>query len=51
MSDGRTYEVLDYLDGNFYIPDDGIELDIEGFESDSGDDFGAIKSLTRLFRS
>lgn len=31
-------EVLDFLDGNFAIPEDGFESDIEGFESDSDDD-------------
>ena len=31
-------DVLDYLDGNFAIPEDGFESDIEGLESDSDDD-------------
>ena len=33
-----TQEVLDYLEGNFDIPEDGFESDIEGFESESDDD-------------
>ena len=31
-------DVLDYLEGNFAIPEDGFESDIEGFESESDDD-------------
>ena len=31
-------QVLDHLDGNFAIPEDGFDSDIEGFESDSDDD-------------
>ena len=31
-------QVHDYLDGNFAIPEDGFDSDIEGFESDSDDD-------------
>ena len=27
-------EVLDYLDGNFDIPDDGVNSDIEGLDDD-----------------
>lgn len=34
----RTQDVLDYLEGNFAIPEDGFESDIEGFESESDDD-------------
>lgn len=34
----RTQDVLDYLEGNFAIPKDGFESDIEGFESESDDD-------------
>ena len=26
-----TQDVLDYLEGNFAIPEDGFESDIEGF--------------------
>lgn len=33
-----TQDVLDYLEGNFAIPEDGFESDIEGFESNSDDD-------------
>lgn len=33
-----TQDVLDYLEGNFAIPEDGFESDIEGFESESDDD-------------
>ena len=33
-----TQDVLDYLQGNFAIPEDGFESDIEGFESESDDD-------------
>ena len=31
-------QVLEHLDGNFAIPEDGFDSDIEGFESDSDDD-------------
>ena len=34
-SRSRTYtvdEILEYLDDNFDIPDDGLNSDIEGFE-------------------
>ena len=31
-------QVLDHLDGNFAIPEDGFDSDIEGFESDIDDD-------------
>ena len=34
----RTQDVLDYLEGNFAIPEDGFESDIEGFESESNND-------------
>ena len=34
----RTQDVLDYLEGNFAIPEDGFESDIEGFESESDND-------------
>jgi len=27
-------EILDYLDGNFDIPDDGVNSDIEGLDDD-----------------
>ena len=30
-----TQDVLDYLEGNFAIPEDGFESDIEGFESEN----------------
>ena len=33
-----TQDVLDYLEGNFAIPEDGFESDIEGFEIESDDD-------------
>ena len=33
-----TQDVLDYLEENFAIPEDGFESDIEGFESESDDD-------------
>ena len=33
-----TQDVLDYLEGNFAIPEDGFESDIDGFESESDDD-------------
>ena len=31
-------DILDYLDGNFTISDDGFDSDIEGFESGNCDD-------------
>ena len=31
-------QVRDHLNGNFTIPEDGFDSDIEGFESDSDDD-------------
>ena len=34
----KAYEVLDYFHGNFAIPENGFEFDIEGFESDNDDD-------------
>ena len=34
----NAYEVLDYFHGNFAIPENGFEFDIEGFESDNDDD-------------
>ena len=33
-----TQDVLDYLEGNFAIPEVGFESDIKGFESESDDD-------------
>ena len=30
-----TQDVLDYLEANFAIPEDGFESDIEGFESEN----------------
>lgn len=39
-SGSRTYtvdQILDYLDDNFDIPDDGLNSDIEGFEDDESD--------------
>ena len=40
-SRSRTYtvdEILEYLNDNFDIPDDGLNLDIEGFEDEESDD-------------
>ncbi|PFX26968.1 PiggyBac transposable element-derived protein 5 [Stylophora pistillata] len=40
-SHSRTYtvdEILEYLDDNFDIPDDGLNSDIEGFEDEESDD-------------
>jgi len=31
-------EVLEYLDDNFDIPDDGVNSDIEGFDEDDFDE-------------
>lgn len=28
-------EILDYLDGNFNIPDDGVNFDIEGLDEEN----------------
>ena len=40
-SRSRTFtvdQILEYLDDNFDIPDDGLNSDIEGFEGDDSDD-------------
>lgn len=40
-SRSRAYtvdEILEYLDDNFDIPDDGLNSDIEGFEDEESDD-------------
>ena len=40
-SRSRTYtvdKILEYLDDNFDIPDDGLNSDIEGFEDEESDD-------------
>ena len=34
----KAYEVLDYFHGNFAIPENGFEFDIERFENDNDDD-------------
>ena len=33
-----TYDVLDYLEGNFTIPEHGFESDIKRFERESDND-------------
>ena len=33
-----AHDVLDYMDGNFAIQEDGFDSDIEGFESDNDDE-------------
>ena len=38
--------ILDYLDGNFAIPEDGFDSDIEGFESDNDDELETTLAIS-----
>ena len=43
MLNGATVpEILDYLDGNLDIPDDGVNSDIEGLDARGGGDPGTL---------